>query len=238
MFGATTIPNANGSAPSNNMMNADLTQSVADQPDVIEDMDYMAQWVRNGIMLNGARAAEAGAEGDLWVNGKSLFMLHVSPIIAIYNDQLTFEWDIAPYPAGTEKHVGMSFNNPMFMSRASNHKEEAWLFMKYWGASVEGQNLLIAAGGSLPNSPNQEILEFFANAPVYANIDAEALAFAGSIGEIDPTIVMPGGNYLNDFVNGFAGAVFEGEESVFEWSPPNAELLNNNIAAARAELGL
>ncbi|WP_139993454.1 ABC transporter substrate-binding protein [Paenibacillus paridis] len=232
-YGASTLPNANGHAPHNRMMNEDFTKNLADgsSQDVLDDLQWMLDWVsKDGIMLNTKRAAEAGVEGDTWMNGQSLFMLHVSPLIASYNDQLKFDWDVAPMPKGTAKQVGMSFVNPMMMTKASKHKEMAWEFMKFWAATVEGQKLVIDAGGTLLNTPNQELTDYFNQLPVYGKINKEALILASKIGEIDPAITMKGGEKVSEVINAWAGDKGYTEEiSAYDYFPAAMQKVNEEL---------
>ncbi|MFD2329166.1 ABC transporter substrate-binding protein [Cohnella sp. GCM10020058] len=233
-YGATTLPNANGHAPKNRMMNEDFTKNLADgsNQDVLDDLQWMLDWVtKDGIMLNTKRAAEAGVEGDTWMNGQSLFMLHVSPLIPAYKDQLKFDWDIAPMPKGTAKQVGMSFINPMMITKASKHKEMAWEFMKFWTATVEGQKLVMDAGGTLLNTPSQELTDYFNQLPVYANINKEALIMASKVGEIDPAITMKGGEKVSEAINAWAGDKGYTEEvSAFDYFPAAMQKVNEELS--------
>lgn len=233
-FGATVLPYVNGNAGNINMLNADMTRSVADQPKVLDDLAWMQDWIKkDGIMLNPKRSKEAGvpeAQGSTWNNGQSLFHLHVSPSIAGFKTSLKFDWDVAPMPAGSKSQVSLSFNNPMFVSKASKHKEEAWEFVKFWAATVEGQKLLIDAGGTFPNTDNPEIVNYFKTNKLYEGLNTEALVYSSSKAKIDPTIVGLGGTLNNSVYVSWATAKgFAEEESPYDFFPPKVEKLNKDI---------
>jgi ABC-type glycerol-3-phosphate transport system substrate-binding protein len=233
-FGATVLPYVNGHADRINMLSADMTRSVADQPKVLDDLAWMQDWIKkDGIMLNPKRSKEVGvaeAQGATWTNGQSLFHLHVSPSIAGFKTSLKFAWDVAPMPAGTKTQASLSFNNPMFVSKASKHKEEAWEFVKFWAATAEGQKLLIDAGGTFPNTDDPEIVNYFKTNKLYEGLNTAALVYSSAKAVIDPTIVGLGGTINSGVfvpwatVNGFAN-----EESPFDYFPPRVEKLNKDL---------
>lgn len=233
-YGSTVLPYVNGHADNFNMLNADMTQSVADQPEVLSDLQWMLNWVtKDQIMLNPQRAKEKGlpeAQATMWANGQSLFTLHVSPSIPGFKSSLNFNWDVAPMPKGTEKQAGMSFINPMFMTKASKHKEEAWEFMKFWAATIEGQKLLIDAGGTFPNTDNPEIVEYFKNHQQFEGLNSEALVHATNIAMIDPTIVMLGGSVNGDMVIQWTNSQGYGAEvNPYDYFPPAVEKVNQEL---------
>ncbi|WP_409346105.1 ABC transporter substrate-binding protein [Paenibacillus sp. MBLB4367] len=233
-FGSTVLPYVNGHAENFNMLNGDMTKSVADQPDVLADLQWMLDWVtKDGIMLNPKRAKEKGlpeAQATMWMNGQSLFTLHVSPNIPGFKNSLKFGWDVAPMPRGTAKQAGMSFINPMFVSKASKHKEEAWEFMKFWAATTEGQKLLIDAGGTFPNTDNPEIVNYFKAHKQFEGLNNDALVYASKIAKIDPTIIMLGGSVSGKMITDWTNGKGYGEEaSPYDYFPPAAEKLNKDL---------
>lgn len=232
-FFATALPVANGHAQHTVMMNEDYTKFLGDDPAVLDDLQSVADWItKDGTMLNGKGKVDQGLKEDyeLWTNGQALFTIHVSPLIPGWKDSLKFKWDVAPFPKGTAKQVGMVFDNPMFMSKAGTHKQEAWEFMKFWAASVEGQKILIDIGGTFPNTPNAEIVDYFKNAEVYKGLNVDALAHASKIGEIHGIIPMIGGNLVDEFVGGwtFGKGMNEGV-SAHDYFPSGTESLNAKL---------
>lgn len=231
-FLGMVMPVANGHAAHSLMMNEDYTKFLGDDPAVLDDLQSVADFVqKDGTMLNDQGKEANGVAGvDLWSSGQALFTVHVSPLIPGWKESLKFNWDVAPYPAGTAKQVNMIFDNPMFLSKAGKNKEAAWKFMKFWAASVEGQKVLIDIGGTFPNSPNPEIVEHFKNAEIYKGLNTDALNYAASHGEIHATRVMIGANELNGFIATWAHgkAVSEGV-SAHDYFPSGTEALNKKL---------
>jgi multiple sugar transport system substrate-binding protein len=232
-YGAPSMVLSNGHSGSNRLLNKEKTEMLA-TPEVLDDLQWMLDWiVKDEIMLNPKRVKEKGIEGDLWATGNALFNLHVSPVIAGYKKSLKFDWDIAPFPRGTVSQESVSLNNPMFIAKASKKKEAAWLFMKWWSASLEGQKGLMDIGGTLPNSDHPEIVEHFNNIELYKGLDKEALLYAAKIGEADPFSYMIGGNIVQDALRGWAsltGKGFAEEVSAYDYFPNVVEKVNKDLA--------
>jgi multiple sugar transport system substrate-binding protein len=232
-YGAPSYVLSNGHSGANRLLNEDHSKMLA-TPEVLDDLQWMLDWiVKDEIMLNPKRMKEKGIEGDLWATGNALFNLHVSPAIGGYKQKLKFDWDIAPFPKGSVSQSSISFNNPMFIAKASKHKEAAWLFMKWWTASIEGQKALMDIGMSLPNSDLPEIVEHFKNVELYEGLDKDALIFAAKIGVTDPYTTMIGGNIARKAFNDWAGLKGEGfaeEVSAYDYFPAVVEQANKDLA--------
>ncbi|WP_274362149.1 ABC transporter substrate-binding protein [Paenibacillus thermotolerans] len=238
-FFATAVPVANGHTPNTVMMNEDYTEFLGNDPAVLDDLQSVLDWIsKDGTMLNGKKKVEQGLaeDYDLWSNGNALFTIHVSPLIGGWKEALKFNWDIAPFPKGTAKQVGMVFDNPMFMSKAGKHKDAAWEFLKFWTATAEGQKILIDIGGTFPNTPNEEIVNHFKNAPVYQGLNVDALAHASRIGQIHGIIPMVGGNLVEEFVNGWVDKGFNEEVTAHDYFPAGTDDLNAKLKELRDQL--
>ncbi|BBH20326.1 sugar ABC transporter substrate-binding protein [Paenibacillus baekrokdamisoli] len=238
-FAAADLAAANGHSEHIMDLNGDLSTNItyvgADK-DVMDDNQWLNDWVtKDGIMLNDKRQKDAGIDGDMFASGHAAFYYHVSPTIPGFKAQWKFNWDIAPTPAGTAKQVGTSFNNPMFLSKAGKHKEEAFLFMKFWAASVEGQKILMSIGGTLPNSSNAEITDAFKALDTYKGINVDALIYAAKIGETDPTIYIPGGADVGSAIGGWVASGYQEEKSAYDYFPTIADKTNKAIADALAK---
>jgi ABC-type glycerol-3-phosphate transport system substrate-binding protein len=239
IFAAMGLPAANGSTDHIMNLNGDLsgafTYNAADTK-VMDDLQWYADlMVKDGVMLNGKRQEKAGIEGDMFANGNAAFYYHVSPTIPGFKDAWKFNWDIAPTPKGKAKQVGVSFNNPMFLAKASKHKQQAFEFMKFWAASVEGQKILMDIGGSLPNSSAAEITDAFKALKTYEGLNVDALIYASQIGQTDPTIFLPGGAAINEGNGGFHGEVIENEKTAYDYFPAVVDKTNAAIKEAQAQ---
>ncbi|CAK4814715.1 unnamed protein product [Aphanomyces euteiches] len=242
LFPTYAFPNlsaANGHTDHIMNINGDLSKTItymgADK-DVMDDSQWLNDFVvKDGIMLNDKRQKEAGIDGDMFATGHAAFYYHVSPTIPGFKAQWKFGWDIAPTPKGTVKQVGTSFNNPMFLTKAGKHKDQAFEFMKFWAASVEGQKILMNIGGTLPNSAAPEITDAFKALDSYKGLNVDALIYAASIGETDPTIFMPGGVAVGEANTGWVTAGFQEEKSAYDYFPSVTDKTTKAIEDALAK---
>lgn len=223
------IPYNNGHTANNRMMSEDHTRSVADDPDVLEDL----QWFydidqKDGAMLNDKLKEELGIEGEAWPLGNAAMTVMPSPVIGSYNNSITFQWDIAPIPAGSVQQKGIGFNSAMFMAKASPNKDAAWLFIKWWASDREAQKILQDIGGSFPATTDNDLVEAFKNAEVYKNVNQSALAHASSMMEPDLLAYIPKGDKVSQAYNGFY-AVIE-EQTPYDYYPQAVEQLNAELA--------
>ncbi|MBP3962190.1 extracellular solute-binding protein [Paenibacillus lignilyticus] len=240
IFAGANIAASNGHSDHIMDLNGDLQNTityVGSDQNVMDDHQFMMDWVsKDGIMLNDKRVKDAGLEGDIFATGHAAFYYHVSPTIPGFKSQWKFKWDIAPTPKGTAKQVGTSFNNPMFLTKAGKHKEQAFQFMKFWAATVEGQKILMDIGGSLPNSTVPEITDHFKQMETYKGLNVDALLYAASIGEVDPTIFIPGGAEVSATNSAWGTDAFQKETSAYDYFPTVADKANKAIADAMAKM--
>lgn len=228
------IPYANGSAPTMGYFNKDFTKSLADGsvPKVLDDLNFFNQIMKeDGSMLNAKRAKEAGLEKvDTWASGQSLFHVFVSPGIDGFKKNLKFNWDILPMPKGTERQVNFSWINPWFMSKGSKHKEEAWLFMKWWETNKDAQKLLYDIGGTFPNTEDAEMVNAFNSTKLYEGLNKDALVRALKTAGYDPTQTIVGGQEYLKLWNGFTAKGGEEEVSAYDYFPAAAQQFNQKMA--------
>ena len=232
-YALLTVPYANGHAPNMGYMNEDWTRNLADGsvPEILDDLNLMHEILtKDGSMLNAARAEAAGLAGvDTWASGQSLLHLFITPGIPGFRNSLNFEWDILPMPAGKVRQANFVWINPWFMSRASDNKEEAWLFMKWWETNKEAQKLHMEIAGAFPNTDDPEMVEYFENLSIYDGLNKEALKRAMDTAAYDPTQTMIGGR---DFANAYNGYYPKGafeEVSAHDYFPAAMQDFNNKL---------
>lgn len=240
IFAGADIAAANGHSEHIMDLNGDLQSNityVGNDQNVMDDHQIIQDWVgKDGIMLNDKRVKDAGLEGDIFASGHAAFYYHVSPTIPGFKAQWKFKWDIAPTPKGTAKQIGTSFNNPMFLTKAGKHKDQAFQFMKFWAATVEGQQILMDIGGSLPNSEVPEITDHFKAMDTYKGLNVDALLYAASIGEVDPTIYIPGGSEVSTANSNWGTQAFQDETSAYDYFPTVTDKANKAIQDAIAKM--
>ncbi|OUS78617.1 hypothetical protein B1748_00640 [Paenibacillus sp. MY03] len=163
---------ANGSAGSHTFMNADGTESVANTPAVLADVQWVQELqTKHHVVPNRQQATEQGLS-DAFMQGKALFTVQGPWMTGVYKDA-PFEWDVLSLPYGTEKQATLLLTAPFVMLSASKHKEESMLYYKYL-MSEEGLKFSIDWGDS-PWGLSAELQEYlFTNASAWQgkNIDA------------------------------------------------------------------
>ncbi|WEK02910.1 MAG: sugar ABC transporter substrate-binding protein [Candidatus Devosia phytovorans] len=80
-------------------------------------------------------------------------------VVPAYNE-LAFDWDVAPFPAGPAERATLVNSAGIVISSATEHPDEAWEFVKFV-ISEGGQSKLTELGFAIP------VLEAVANSPVY-----------------------------------------------------------------------
>ncbi|MGV3491883.1 MAG: ABC transporter substrate-binding protein [Devosia sp.] len=80
-------------------------------------------------------------------------------VIPAYQE-LTFDWDVAPYPAGPAGRATLVNSAGITISSTTEHPDEAWEFVKFV-ISEAGQTKLTSLGFAIP------VLEAVATSPVY-----------------------------------------------------------------------
>lgn len=171
---------ANGSAGSHTFMNEDGSQSLANTPAVLADVQWMQELqTKHNVVPNRQQATEQGL-GDAFMQGKALFTVNGPWMTGVYNEQAPFEWDVLFFPHGTEKQATLLLTAPFVMLSASKHKEEALLFYKYT-VSDEGRKFAIDWGDT-PWGLSAELQEYLlTNAKAWQgkNIDAIKQLYSG-----------------------------------------------------------
>lgn len=237
VFGWSMIATANGHAANPYMLNEDLTASVADQPDVLADLQWFRDLIdKDKVMLDNKAQAAAGVTEDLWVTGNALFTIHVSPLMENWKTQLKFNWDVLPFPKGTAKQVGLMWNQPLFMSKAGKHKDAVWKFIKFFTTSKEAQDIFLANATLLPNTPDASMKDMLSALPFYEKYDVDALLHAVSTAISDPTNSMVGGDIINAMWNDFHTQTTAEGISPYDFFPAAVEKANKDLVQRNAEL--
>lgn len=229
------IPYSNGHTTNNRMLSEDYKKSIADNPDVLADLQWFQDLAtKDGVVLTDAMKIDYGIEGDSWMTGNAAITVLPAPVIGGYNAAVPFDWDIAPLPAGTVSQKGMGFNSAMFLAKASKNKDAAWTFMKWWSSDKEAQTILQDIGGTFPATNDEDMVNAFTNAEVYSKLNKEALAHAAKVTEPDLWATVPGGDKGRDAYNGFWEAEAEGK-TPYDYYPQMVEKLNKDLEAAWAK---
>lgn len=230
---------ANGNAGSLSALNEDFTKSVCDDTNkgCLDDFNFLYDLIhKDGTSLPGPFADKKGYAGqNMWQNGTALFIWGGSWDIAKYSDKsaFPFEWDILPFPKGTKSQPVTARNNGMFMTSQSLHKEEAWKFMSFWATNKDAQKTLMDLGATFPNTTEQDMLDHFKQAPVYKDLDKDALTYIVQHGVYLPTSGMVGGDIAYGLPNGFAGQLWNDQANAYDFLPNATKDVNAQLAAAQ-----
>ncbi|WP_309120215.1 sugar ABC transporter substrate-binding protein [Paenibacillus sp.] len=233
MFGSPVLPMANGHAPNLYALDETKTKSLADQPDVMDDLQWFADLaLKDKVLLNKATSEANNIKEDRWSTGNALFTIHVSPLMETWDKSLEFNWDVLPFPAGTSKQVGIMWNQPLMMTKASKHKDAVWKFMKFYTTSPEAQQIFMERATLLPNSKDANMKEVLTSLPFYAKYDVNAILYAVDHAVPDPSSYMKGGNLVTASFNEWvANKLINESMSAYDYFPAATEKLNNDLAA-------
>ncbi|WP_309121114.1 extracellular solute-binding protein [Paenibacillus sp.] len=228
---------ANGSAGSARLLSEDRTKSVADSPEVLADLQWSQDLIRKwNVQPNPEQIKENGFNADPavnFVNGNVLFITGVDWILPTLQ-QATFEWDVLPFPRGTERQVTLHQVGPMSMVKASKHKEEAFMFLSYL-FSEKAQKLSIDNGsGSWVISP--EIDAHYEQTSIWSGKDVEAVKMSAQMCCYwNDMNVMDLGDYVNNVSARISRIMTEGGD--FSEVIPFVEEYNRKAADTRKALG-
>lgn len=145
---AQILAMANGNADRGRYLNADATKSVLDTPGVHGDMKWIQELThRWHVQPTAEQKTELGIEGGItaFSQGNFLFMLSADWDLEGLNNISTFEWDVLPTPRGKVRQAAARNPGPMSITQASEHKEEAFMFLSYL-FSTEAQKVMIDNG--------------------------------------------------------------------------------------------
>lgn len=144
---------ANGHSDNFYYANMDWTQSIADDPEIWNDIQWIQDLIYKWKVIPMHKVDPSigwSDEGD-FASNKALFTF-VTPrntfrdLKTEFLDKLTFEWDILPMPRGLEKQVTAHFISSFLgITANSDHKEEAFLFLNFF-YEIEGQKLMVDQG--------------------------------------------------------------------------------------------
>ena len=128
------------------LLSADGTYSPFDEPAVYEALQWLADidLVHDAIAWNPYERAGAFSEGLA-----GMHVMWVGALVEGLRNSVTWDWDIAPIPAGKLGSIGTIKGNPVVIPANAANKELAWEFMKFLG-SEEAQYIYGSLGRFYP----------------------------------------------------------------------------------------
>jgi multiple sugar transport system substrate-binding protein len=200
---------ADGHAANIHYMNEDLTQSLLNTPDVMNDVRWLSDFVwKDGSMQSNAKAAEQGDVTREFINGKTGFAIGGDWVLPGLKKDAKFEWDVLPFPRGKVSQPGYSIYGPLSMLSGSKHKEEAFLWISFQ-FSNEAQKWKIDQGANA-SVIDPELTAYYDQTPMWEGKNKEAVKIAKENAKIQPGVTVPAwseynwNNVLNEII--FDGA--------------------------------
>ncbi|MCT4783409.1 MULTISPECIES: ABC transporter substrate-binding protein [Exiguobacterium] len=142
-------------------INEDGTKVTIDDPKFIEALQFFVdQQLKHGITPSIGETQTLDTY-QRWLKGQLAFFPVGPWDMAAFKEQLKFEYDLLPWPAGsTGKASGWVGSLGIGVGSTTKHKEKAAELAMYLSADQEGQQALVDAQVQLPNS--MEIAETWA----------------------------------------------------------------------------
>lgn len=224
---------ADGHAENLNYMNADLTQSRMGEPDVINDIKWLSEFVtKDGSMLNNTQAAAQGNVVNEFINGKTGFAIGGDWVLPKLKESANFEWDVLPFPKGKVSQPGYTIYGPLALLAGSKHKQEAFLWLSFQ-FTKEAQKWKIDQGANA-SIIDDEIDAYYAQTPMWQGKNFEAVQIAKKNAKIQPGVTIPGwGEYQ---WNNLGNEMITGDAPDFSKIAPATETWNKRTMELRAAL--
>jgi ABC-type glycerol-3-phosphate transport system substrate-binding protein len=129
-------------------MNAEETECTLDQPEAVAALTFQSGLITTeGVATPITDLANAQFANEQFTSGK-VGMTTNGPwnFVNLRNDA-TFDWDIAPMPAGPNGSVTWVAGSGFGLSRTTEHPEEAWQALKVITSSASLQKTAAAGRG-------------------------------------------------------------------------------------------
>jgi len=224
---------ADGHAANIHYLNEDLTQSVMNTPDVMNDVKWLSEFVwKDGSMQSNEAADQSGGVTREFLNGKTGFAIGGDWVLPNLKENANFEWDVLPFPRGKISQPGYSIYGPLGLLSGSKHKDEAFLWISFQ-FSKEAQKWKIDQGANA-SVIDQELLDYYDESPMWQGKNKEAVKMAKENAKIQPGVTIPAfGEYnWNNIMNDI---IFGGDD--INRIIPETEAWNKRTLEVRAELG-
>jgi ABC-type glycerol-3-phosphate transport system substrate-binding protein len=219
---------ADGHAANLQYMNEDLTQSVMNSPDVINDVKWLQEFVtKDGSLLSNAAATEQGDVTRDFINGKTGFAIGGDWVLPNLKKNANFEWDVLPFPKGKVSQPGYTIYGPLALLAGSKHKEEAFLWLSFQ-FTKEAQKWKIDQGANA-SVIDDELTAYYEQTPMWQGKNIAAVQLAKENAKIQPGVTIPGwgeynwNNIMNDIIFG-EGDINEIIPQTEAWNKKTLEL--------------
>jgi ABC-type glycerol-3-phosphate transport system substrate-binding protein len=223
---------ADGHAANLMYMNADLTQSVLNTPDVINDVKWLQEFVtKDGSMQSYAAAKEKGDVTSKFINGKTGFAIGGDWVLPELKKNAKFNWDVLPFPKGKKSQPGYTIYGPLSLLKGSKHKDEAFLWISFQ-FSKEAQKWKIDQGANA-SVIDPELTAYYDKSPMWQGKNIEAVKIAQKNAVIMPGATVPAWNDYN--WNNIMNDIVMGDGDI-DRIIPETEAWNKKTLEVRAQL--
>ncbi len=181
---------ANGSSPNLWYMNEDLTQSVLDKPEAMNDVKWIQELItKDGSYPSDIKAKELGGSVSKFINGKTLFDIGGDWVLEPLSKEAKFKYDVLPFPKGKVSQVTHHIYGPIAMLAASKHKEEAWLWISFQ-FEAEAQKWKVDQGSNA-FVIDDELKKYIDQSPLWKGKNTEAVKMTKDMCCIGPGPTIP-----------------------------------------------
>lgn len=184
---------ANGNADNYRYLNADTSQSLANTPGVLADMqwsqDLSMKWRVRPTAKEMKDMGFDGDPGNAFLKGNFLFMLGADWYLPGLHKMAKFEWDVLPMPRGKARQATVHQAGGIAIPKASKHKEEAFLYISFL-FDVEAQKIMIE-NGSNAFIIDEQLENYYEEVEMWKGKNVEAIKMAADMCcfSRDPTTV-------------------------------------------------
>lgn len=223
---------ADGHAANLQYLNEDLSQSLLNSPDVMNDVKWFQELVtKDGSLLSNASAEAGGNVTREFINGKTGFAIGGDWVLPQLKEKATFEWDVLPFPKGKVSQPGYTIYGPLSLLSGSKNKEAAFLWLSFQ-FTPEAQKWKIDQGANA-SVEDTELTSYYDQAPIWQGKNIEAVKIAQKNAKIQPGLTVPGWSDYN--WNNILNDVIFGDRNINEIIP-ETETWNKKTAELRANL--
>ncbi len=185
--------------------NEDMTEVTIDSPACVETLQTMIDFIEtDGVMPSDADMAGL-SDGDMFSAGQLGMNVTGIWMFAAF-EEAPFAWDIQVEP-GMEEKATHFFANGVSVFAASENRDAAWEWAKFFTSSPEMAGIRVDSGWELPTLSNSEYVEGYLAQEVPENREAVFNSLEYSI--VPPVIERQ--NEMQDAVNQLLDLVKLGE---------------------------
>lgn len=182
---------ADGHAPNLAYMNQDLTQSLLNTPDIMNDLRWMQEFItKDGSQLNYADNAAQGDVLGQFINGKAAFEIGGDWVLPGLHREAQFNWDVLPFPRGKVTQVTYHIYGPLALLSGSQNKDAAYKYISFQ-FEMEAQKWKIEKGANA-SVQDPELTAYIDQVPLWEGKNIEAVKLTKDMGMVGPGATIPG----------------------------------------------